>query len=273
MGIYRHCPRAYEDLKDPRSIADVLADMGVVYFETGDCNLALGHFERAFNLAEKIEYEAVMANVLNSLSILSAVQGFHDRALLHCQDCLARYGRLGDKHGMAQAYNNLGTIYSEKRDWERALDCFEKGLIISERIENLSLIATLYINKADFNVKRSDYMAASHFCKLASEYYHRIEDYRGLAEAEKILGLIDMAGGQLRTAQGHMESALELMTNHGTFFSTAEVYRDLGSVYRKRGFRRKALTALEDSLLRFERLGSRHKAAVVKRELTLLRKS
>lgn len=260
-------------MKDPKSIADVLADMGVVYYETGDCNLALGHFERAFNLAERIEYEALMANVLNSLSIISAVQGYHDRALLYGHDCLARYGRMGDSYGIAQAYNNLGTVFMEKRDWESALDYFEKGLIISQNIENLSLMATLYINKADFNMRHADYRAASYFCQLASGFYQRTDEYRGMAEAERIVGLIDVEKGKFRSGQERLENALDMITKHGTFFSAAEVYRELGSVYRKRGFRRKAYSALHDSLIRFERLGAKHRAAIVKRELTLLRRS
>lgn len=272
MGLFRSSPRVYESLKDPRSIADVLADMGVVYFETGDCDLALGHFEKAFNLAEKIEYEMVMANVLNNLGIISAVQDCPDTALLHAQDCLARYWRMGDDYGAGQAYNNLGLIYMEKRKWQTAWDYFEKGLALSHRIENFGLTATLYVNKSDFNLRQSDIVAASHFCEMASRLYYRIEDHRGIAETERIWGLIAASNGSVQKAQKHFETALDLTKKYGTFFGLAEVYREVGGVYRKRGFHRKAHCALRDSLERYERLGAKKRSSKVRRELALLGK-
>lgn len=270
MGMYRSSPRAFENFKDPRHIADGLADMGVVCFELGNCTLALVHFERAFYLAEEIEYETVMANVLNNLSVVSAVQGYLDKALLHGQDCLARYGKLQDLYGLAQAYNNLGVVYLEKRDAQNALDCFEKGLHVSQRMENETLVATIYVNKADFNVRRSDVPAASHFCELASELYQHLEDYRGLAETEKISGLIAFSESNHRKARTHLEHALELTKKYGTYYALVEVYRELGLFYREKGYGRKALTALRHALNGYEYLGSKKKAAQIKSALNSL---
>ncbi|UCE18374.1 MAG: tetratricopeptide repeat protein [Gemmatimonadota bacterium] len=273
MGIYRSSPRIYENGKDPRNVAEGLTDLGVVYFELGNCDFALGHFERAFRLAEKIGYEAVMANVLNNLSVISAVQGYLDRAVLHGQDCLARYGKLQDRFGLAQAYNNLGMVYLEKRASQNALDCFEKGLHVSHRLESCALVATIYVNKADYNLRRSDFRAASHFCELASGLYRQLGDYRGIAETEKIFGLIAFSSGDPQRARALLEHALELTKRHGTYYALAEVYRELGSFYRKKGYRRKAYAALSTAFSSFEQLGSKKKAGQIKSELYQLHKS
>jgi hypothetical protein len=76
----------------------------------------------------------------------------------------------------------------------------------------------------------------------------------------------------LRIAQIRLEEALHLATEYGTFLGQAEVYQELGMVYRKRGFRRKAFSAFQDCLGRYEKLRARYKASKVRRELALLRR-
>ncbi len=36
--------------------------------------------------------------------------------------------QVGDVHGMAQTYANLGSVYYRQGEWDRAIDYYEKAL-------------------------------------------------------------------------------------------------------------------------------------------------
>jgi tetratricopeptide (TPR) repeat protein len=54
--------------------------------------------------------------------------------------------RVGDIHGMAQTYNNLGLVYAAKGEWERAIEFYQKDLEISERVGDIHGMASTWTN-------------------------------------------------------------------------------------------------------------------------------
>jgi len=53
---------------------------------------------------------------------------------------------LGDIHGMAQTYGNLGVVYADKGVWERAIELYEQSLEIKERLGDSHGMAKTWAN-------------------------------------------------------------------------------------------------------------------------------
>ena len=54
--------------------------------------------------------------------------------------------RVGDVHGMAQTFNNLGLVYADKGEWDRAIEMYERSLETLERVGDVHGMAATWTN-------------------------------------------------------------------------------------------------------------------------------
>jgi Tfp pilus assembly protein PilF len=54
--------------------------------------------------------------------------------------------RVGDAHGMAQAWGNLGIVYKDKGEWDRAIEMHRRSLQVTEKIGDVLTSANQYAN-------------------------------------------------------------------------------------------------------------------------------
>ena len=55
---------------------------------------------------------------------------------------------MGDVHGMAQTWGNLGSVYYRQGEWDRAIEMYEKSLETKERVRDVHGMAQTWINMA-----------------------------------------------------------------------------------------------------------------------------
>ncbi len=73
-------------------------------------------------------------------------KGEWERAIEFYQKSLETKERVGDIHGMAQTYNNLGNIYRRKGEWERAIEFYQNALETMERVGDIHGMAQTFGN-------------------------------------------------------------------------------------------------------------------------------
>ncbi len=64
---------------------------------------------------------------------------------------------IGDKKGIAGSYNNIGTIYEQQGDFEKALDHYLRSLKIKEEIGNKPGTVFCYINIGSVYIKQKNF--------------------------------------------------------------------------------------------------------------------
>jgi len=53
---------------------------------------------------------------------------------------------VGDIHGMAQTLGNLGSVYLQKGEWDRAIEFYEQSLETKERVGDIHGMASTWTN-------------------------------------------------------------------------------------------------------------------------------
>ena len=74
------------------------------------------------------------ADTLNNLGLVYADKGEWDRAIEMYERSLEISERVGDVHGMAVTWNNLGEAYRALGQVDKARDCWERALAVFERL-------------------------------------------------------------------------------------------------------------------------------------------
>ena len=105
---------------------------------------------------------------------------------------------------MATLYTNLGIVYFEKGDDDNALNCYEKGLALSEELGNklltsiaIGCIGSVYQQKGDFETAMENFIRDLELCE-------QLGDKQGTAIA---IGLI----GELRSVEGEFDVSIQYM--------------------------------------------------------------
>src|SRR2546429_251251 len=80
------------------------------------------------------------AHVLNDLGVAYQSLGEFERAAANFQQSYDIYERDRNRLGAAIALGNLGTLYRQQREWQQAIYCFERSLLVFEnlKVDNLA---------------------------------------------------------------------------------------------------------------------------------------
>lgn len=110
----------------------------------------------------KDNFLLIQSKAFNNISSIYARDSLFDLAESYANKALKIKLRLGDKYGVAQAYNNLSNIQFFKGEYSQSKKTLEKGLAVIEKItgEKADIIkADLYFNLAYSMYKLEDYKA------------------------------------------------------------------------------------------------------------------
>jgi class 3 adenylate cyclase/lipopolysaccharide biosynthesis regulator YciM len=111
---------------------------------------------------------------LTNIGLIYYDKGEFDKALEYFNQGLALYKEINDQKSIALSYNNIGLIYSERGYFDIALDYHWKSLILNEEIGNKHLIASSLTNISTIYFEMGDYNVAINFLSKALELYNDI---------------------------------------------------------------------------------------------------
>lgn len=161
---------------------------------------------------------------------------------------------------VAQGLTNLGNVYFEKADYDRALDYHLKALSHAANIEirshTMENIASLYQLMGDYPNARLYYGAA---LSLARDFGSREEELRALSG----LGTVLLETGLCPEAVERFEEGLRLSTELALRTRMADFRERLGEACRVVGHYPEARLDLERALALYREEGRRREAATV----------
>ena len=130
----------------------------------------------------------------------------------------------------------------------RALDAFRRALDRLAGSTHQLLLADAHYELAAVYKSLDRAESARRHYKKSGQYYRAIGDEQGVAATESLLGLLAWRQGDTEAALDHMRAAMRGRQRTGQKLYLAQVYNNLGLVYRDRGEYRKALDYLARAL-------------------------
>jgi putative nucleotidyltransferase with HDIG domain len=235
--------------------AEALNTLGVMFLREGALAEARQTLLRALDLGGA--NRTLSARVDQNLGILANIQGDLDEAALRYENSLEAYQALGDEHGCALAYHNLGMVCADRELYQAADGYFSRSLEIAERNGDVYLQGLCLMNQAEVLVARQRFEEALRNAEQALALFDQLGTRGPKADAYRVIGVVYRETGRAVLAESRLRSAMELAVARGSVLSEAESSRELALVYQSMGRNQEALTLLNRAHRLFHRLDAR----------------
>ena len=151
-------------------------------------------------------------------------------AIATCEE-LERY------ESQAMIFNNIGEIYRELGDYERALESYGKCLDITEKngYERVGMYATANIGVTDYETK--NYQAAIYFLEKSLTTSKKLKNQIIEGYSTRYLGLLHLEMGNYDEANRFFKDAMKVFQESNETNSQARIFKDLAQLeYNNKNF-------------------------------------
>ena len=171
--------------------------------------------------------------------------------------------QLGDSLIIAQVYNDLGTVFFRKSDYDSAIILFNHSLRIRKREgkDNLvaasnSKIGTIYQELGKFNL-------AIKYQLEAIRFYEETQDSIRMSQGYTNLARVFYDNHEYDKSIRYNEQALDIFTRYNYTYGMATTLGSQALNYQKKGDAKKAIALLENALELFRSIRDNYNIATV----------
>ncbi|HQQ94247.1 MAG TPA: tetratricopeptide repeat protein [Bacteroidia bacterium] len=255
-AIYRSAP-------NDTSRARLLIEFSEIYYNSRQdtviplCEEALRIIDKALPGARPAEKHALLyakSSAFNNIGFIYSNRGDVNKALDYLNRSLEISKQIHDKQGIAYTLNNLGLIYRNQGNLPKAINCWHETLKIAEEIGDKDGIATALNNLGLIFRNQSDPDKALEYYLKSLAIYREIKDREGEAYAYNNIALIYRNKGNTSKALEFWFKGLRIQEETHDHQAMANSYNNIGYIYMNQGDLLKAKDYFNRSLELQEKL-------------------
>jgi tetratricopeptide (TPR) repeat protein len=137
----------YQEKGDQQGIANASNQMGHVCLARGEYDHALAHYNRAWEICDKLDDPMSMLALSKQFILVYRGQGQFKKAITVCLDLLDKYHGNNDPQGTVNVLEQMAEIYIKAGDKEKAADTYRTVASIHANFKHKN-IAEGYLQKA-----------------------------------------------------------------------------------------------------------------------------
>jgi tetratricopeptide (TPR) repeat protein len=179
---YFICLRLARKAKDKSSEAQILDQIGVVYWYENETDKALGYLEQSLHISEEDGDLTAMSGTMNNLGIIYRGKQDFEKALEYYTKAADLFQKLKNRTGYGNVMNNIGIIYQVQADFDKALEYYNKSLEIRKSLDDKVGISTTLGNVGTMYMAQRDYKKAEPFILEALKISDMVDDKEGIKE-------------------------------------------------------------------------------------------
>lgn len=218
--------------------------------------------ERSLSISNQTGYTHGTIEALNALSIIDKNQGAFSKSFIKLKSAVLLASDTKDSASLARTYLNIGDVYSQLQNYEKAIENYEKAYAINNKLKdyercitNLSRIANRQMDIGNFRNDTSHIGIAITVYKRGLALAQKIHDLRkytlmhvNLADAYNILGEKNKNKSMLFYAIDFSLRSLRLARENNFPDMAGISYLNMGESYDKLGNTFKAISYFEEAL-------------------------
>jgi tetratricopeptide (TPR) repeat protein len=238
---------------DKAQLLNAIADA----YKTSDPKAMKGYAQKAFDLAQKTDYQLAKGNALLNLGNATIILGDYPKALRYFTDAQHVFENAAvatDKEqqkGLAKALGSIGIVFSEQSNYAKALQYYLKSVSIYEKLKDREKCAKLYNNIGIvYKSLASDFKALAYFVKA-----QKIQEQ--LADPNLGITYTNIANAYLK--QNNTERAFEYyskakssLDQHPNPRALGEWYNNVGLYFKTNHQPEKAVAHWNNAIQTFE---------------------
>ena len=211
----------------------ILHALGMEY-QYDDYKKAINLFDEGIKLSQKLDWRyglgycyigrgEAMSHKADKTGILEYYKKALDIAL-----------RIKDKGLEAQAYNNIGTLYSNQGNLVDAMENYLLSFKAAELSKKDNLIATGLLNLGLVNFKQNNFAKAHEYQRQALKIYKKINNYEKVANTLGAIANNYAMEGKTKEAEKYYLQSAKVYQEHGNKIGQAIVLSEMAILYVKK---------------------------------------
>lgn len=228
------------DGKNKKLVSNLCHNIARIYDNMGNYPKALEFLFLSLKIKAFRRDKTGMANTLGHIGRIYRLQGdpqaeSYYLASLRLQEEIKNYP------GITIALNDLGLLYKNLGDDEKALSYFFRSLEANKRIGYLPEVANACNQIGGIYQKRGRYAEALRYCLRAQTIYERLNDKEETAGTLVNIGQLYYAQNRYGPAEQYFKKGLATANRSGVWVKMKEAHEGLSNVYAAQGRLRAAL--------------------------------
>ncbi|MDP2388614.1 MAG: sensor histidine kinase [Bacteroidota bacterium] len=185
--------KIFEQIGDEGKQATILGNIGNLYYELEQNKSAEVFFKKGLVLARKAKFTVIEGNILVNLGGLKFETGVINDSVVNAQqlDSALYYFLEAEKilsannalYNLGVVYNNLGRIYTEKKDLNKALSFYEEGLKNREALEDTYGMGLSYMNIGEVEKQKKNWNKSIEYLNKAEAIFRTTNNFLNLKQA------------------------------------------------------------------------------------------
>jgi HD-GYP domain-containing protein (c-di-GMP phosphodiesterase class II) len=249
------CQRSYEVASAVGDIAlraEALNTLGGLELMRQCLDEARQYLERALELSR--ELPDLQARIEQNLGILCNIRDDRATALEHYERSLQAFRAAGNDQGCAIAYHNLGMVSADQKQWEAADQYFEQGRRTAQEVGDDHLRGLCLMNRVEVLIALRRFDAAQLTAETALAIFEELHAPAGIADVQRMLGIVFRETGRPGQAQSRLELAVELAGQTASPMSLGEALRETALLHCQLGHLDLAVDYLSRACRQFSRV-------------------
>lgn len=221
------------DISECGKYIDALNLSGYYYYSANNLLAAKRNLFRADSLLRQTDFVQAKAQNQLFLGLVYLLEENYDASILCFNRCQDYAEKSGDQLKAIDAKMNLGLVYLEKNELDKAESIYLETLqFLESNNEHDLLLGYVYLNLARVYLKNSEFDNSFKYCKKAEDTWLAINHLKGLSFSNHLIYEILNLSGEIEEGIPHLLRSLDLIEKSGFEIKKAEMYYNLGEAYQ-----------------------------------------
>jgi tetratricopeptide (TPR) repeat protein len=163
--IYKECIKNLLPLKKYRTLSNYHSQLGEIYSLREDRRMATYYFEKGTEYAYKSDDPATIARAQNYTAISKYFKGDMEGAMKLFYKSLQNRLAIGDSKLVCESYYNIGTLYMELKNFQKAEEYFLKSISYAKKHNFLYDEAEALLEISNIKKEQKDFEISMEYLK------------------------------------------------------------------------------------------------------------
>lgn len=209
---------------------------GQAYLFLNNFPEAYQFFTNALQIAERLNDPSKEARVYNNIAIIYNKQGRIEEEFQNYKKALSRIKNTHNQtaEGLRSIINsNVGLIYLERKQLDKALAIFEEGIAFEKKRGNKNSLGMSFRSLSKVYFEKKEYTQSLAYAQKALASFKELKNKSGEADMYREIGAIFLQTNQLNDALSYTQKGLQISTQIGELESIKFGYQNLSLIYAK----------------------------------------